>query len=128
MPDDRPAALGPSAALALDFLDAMGARRLEEATAMTAPGFAMVFPGGRVFTEWKDLLAWAAPRYRRIAKRIERVEEAPGAVYVSGTLEGERPDGTPFSGVRFIDRFEFSGGRITRQEVWNDLGEAGIGR
>lgn len=113
--------------LALAFLDAMGARRLEEASAMTAPGFEMVFPGGAIFTGWAELLAWAAPRYRRIAKRIERVEEATGdgraVVYVLGTLEGERPDGTPFAGVRFIDRFEIAGGRIARQEVWNDLGE-----
>jgi hypothetical protein len=126
MPDTSPAALGPDAKLALAFLDAMGARRLEEATAMTAPGFVMVFPGGKVFTDWPALLAWAAPRYRRIEKVIERVEEAPGAVYVSGTLQGERPDGAPFAGVRFIDRFEVAGGQILRQEVWNDLGELGI--
>lgn len=126
MPDTAPAAPGPNARLALDFLDAMGARRLEEATAMTVPGFEMVFPGGRAFTDWPALLAWAAPRYRRIEKVIERVEEAPGAVYISGSLQGERPDGTPFAGIRFIDRFEVAGGRILRQEVWNDLGELGI--
>ena len=124
MPDTSHA--GTDASLALAFLDAMGARRLEEATAMTAPGFAMVFPGGKVFSDWPALLAWAAPRYRSIAKTIERVEEAPGAVYVSGTLHGERPDGTPFADVRFIDRFEVAGGKILRQEVWNDLGELGV--
>jgi hypothetical protein len=43
------------------------------------------------------------------------------AVYVYGTLEGERLDGTPISGVRFIDRLTFHAGRIVQQDVWNDL-------
>jgi hypothetical protein len=44
-------------------------------------------------------------------------------VYCSGTLEGVWLDGSAFSGIRFIDRFEVAGGRIVRQDVWNDLGE-----
>jgi hypothetical protein len=32
-------------------------------------------------------------------------------------------DGTAFSGIRFIDRFEVAGGLIRRQDVWNDLAE-----
>ena len=88
----------------------------------------MLFPGAARFTRFEDLIAWGAARYARIAKKIDRVEEAPGpdgavAVYVSGTLYGECPDGTPFEGVRFIDRFEVRGGRIAAQEVWNDLAE-----
>lgn len=122
------AAPQPPAELCLDFLAAMGARELDRATAMTAEGFAMIFPGGQEFTNWDGLLAWAAPRYCSIAKRIDRVEEAPlgetVAVYISGTLAGERPDGTPFEGIRFIDRFETRAGKILRQEVWNDMGES----
>jgi 4-oxalocrotonate tautomerase family enzyme len=38
-----------------------------------------------------------------------------------GHLHGEWPDGTAFEGVRFIDRFEIRAGRLTRQDVWNDL-------
>ena len=48
------------------------------------------------------------------------------AVYVTGTLHGERPDGTPFEGIRFIDRFEVKAGKILKQDVWNDLAEAGV--
>ena len=119
----------PPAQLCLDFLDAMGGRDLDRATSMISDDFEMVFPGPARFTEFADLMAWAAPRYRSIAKRIDRVEEAPlgkvVAVYVTGTLYGEKPDGTPFESIRFIDRFEVKGGLITRQEVWNDLAEAG---
>ena len=75
-----------------------------------------------------ELVEWAAPRYRSVAKIIERVEEAPMgdyvAVWVTGTLHGERLDGSAFEGIRFVDRFEVRGGAISRQEVWNDLGES----
>ena len=120
----------PPAQLCLDFLDALGARDLERATAMIAEGFEMTFPGPARFTAFAELMAWAAPRYRSIAKKIERVEEAPTGetvgVYVTGTLHGEKPDGSPFEGIRFIDRFEVRAGKITRQEVWNDMAEAGV--
>ena len=45
------------------------------------------------------------------------------AVYVSGTLSGEWPDGAAFTGIRFIDRFEVERGLIRCQDVWNDLAE-----
>jgi hypothetical protein len=44
-------------------------------------------------------------------------------VYCFGTLYGEWSDGTPFSGVRFIDRFTIKDGLLTDQRVWNDLAE-----
>ena len=120
----------PPAQLCLDFLDALGGRDLERAKAMVSEGFAMTFPGPAKFTDFADLLAWSAPRYRSIAKKIDRVDEAPlgetVGVYVTGTLYGEKPDGTPFQGIRFIDRFEVQAGRILRQEVWNDMAEAGV--
>lgn len=120
----------PPAQLCLDFLDALGSRDLETAERLTSDGFEMIFPGPARFTDFSDLMTWAAPRYRSIAKRIDRVDEAPlgavVAVYVTGTLYGEKPDGTPFEGIRFIDRFEVKAGLITRQEVWNDLAETGV--
>lgn len=122
-----PAAV-PPAELCLNFLSAQGAREIDRAMALCAREFRMTFPGGAEFTEISDLAAWGAARYRRIAKDIERVEESlmgeRAAVYVSGTLNGERPDGTRFSGIRFVDRFEVADGRIVRQEVWNDMGES----
>ena len=121
------ASVPPPARTCLDFLDAVGARDLKRASAMTGAEFRMVFPGGQVFTEFDALLAWAAGRYRSIAKTIDRVEEAPlgerVAVYISGTLSGERPDGAEFKDIRFMDRFEVKSGLILRQEVWNDLAE-----
>ena len=44
-------------------------------------------------------------------------------VYNSGTLYGEWPDGTPFEGNRYIDRFEVRDGKIVKMEVWNDSAE-----
>ncbi len=41
--------------------------------------------------------------------------------------QGRWPDGRPFEGVRFMDRFEVAGGLVRRQEVWNDLAEARAG-
>ena len=117
----------PATDLCRAFLDAAGQRDIDAATALTGAGFTMTFPGGVRFTRFSELLDWGASRYRCIAKTIERVEEAPFgprvAVYVSGTLSGEWPDGAPFTGIRFIDRFEVEHGRICSQEVWNDLAE-----
>lgn len=118
----------PPAELCLDFLDAQGNRDLDRARAMCAPDFEMVFPGPARFTEFQDLIAWAAPRYQSVAKIIERVEEAPHGetvgVWITGTLYGKRLDGSDFEGIRFVDRFEVRAGRIERQDVWNDLAES----
>jgi hypothetical protein len=46
-------------------------------------------------------------------------------VYVYGTLAGQALDGSPFDGVRFIDRFALDDGLIVSQMVWNDLAEVG---
>jgi hypothetical protein len=89
----------------------------------------MIFPGGVRMTRLQELVDWAAPRYRFVTKSYQGVEalQSPGAetiVYCRGTLSGEWPDGTPFSDIRFIDRFEIIQGRLTRQEVWNDIAES----
>ena len=118
----------PPAELCLEFLDLQGSRKLDAARALCAPDFEMVFPGPARFTAFEDLIAWAAPRYKGVAKTVERVEEAPlgarVAVWVTGTLHGVRLDGSDFEGIRFVDRFEVEGDRIVRQEVWNDLAES----
>ena len=112
------------------FLETMEARDLTAARAMLAPGFAMTFPGGARFATLEDLIAWARPRYQWVRKRYERFDEAPGAepgeqiVYCYGTLQGVWPDGTPFEGIRFIDRFAIRDGKLADQLVWNDLAEA----
>lgn len=106
------------------FLRAMEARDLEAAAALLAPSFTMTFPGGVEMQRLEDLVAWSRPRYRSIRKAFDRVEDAGTAVWVSGTLAGEWPDGRAFEGIRYVDRFELQDGLIVRQEVWNDMGEA----
>ena len=106
------------------YLAAMEARDLPVARAHLAPSFAMTFPGGIRMTALEDLIAWSAPRYRFVRKTYERFDAWGDLCYCFGTLVGEWPDGTPFSGIRFIDRFELANGLILRQDVWNDMGEA----
>ena len=109
------------------FLAAMEARELERAQALLAPGFRMVFPGTGPMHSLSELTAWASGRYQRVAKDILRVEtlsDGPkSTIFVSGTLYGAWSDGTPFQGIRFIDRFEVESGLITAQDVWNDIAE-----
>ncbi|TVR08825.1 MAG: DUF4440 domain-containing protein [Salinarimonadaceae bacterium] len=109
------------------FLDAMQERDLDRACAFLAPDFAMTFPGDARMTRLEDLVAFSASRYRSVRKTYERFDVAPGGeraiVYCFGTLSGEWPDGTPFSDVRFIDRFEIEKGAIVRQQVWNDIAD-----
>jgi len=109
------------------FLDAMERRDLAAARAFLADDFAMLFPGGARFSRLEDLGAHGAGRYRWVKKRIERFDEAHEegcmVVYCFGTLYGEWPDGRPFEGIRFIDRFVARAGKLADQKVWNDLGE-----
>jgi hypothetical protein len=116
------------AAIVQAYLAAMEARDLPAARAHLAPGFAMTFPGGVRLDSLEALVAWSAPRYRFVRKTYERFDAMPGLVYCFGTLHGEWPDGTPFAGIRFIDRFELEGRLIRRQDVWNDMGEARAAR
>lgn len=116
------------AALVRRFLEAMQARDLVAARACLHPEFRMTFPGDMGMTTLEELIAWSAPRYRGVAKRFEAFDVSEGpdgraVVHTHGTLHGTWLDGTPFEGIRFIDRFELEGGRIVRQQVWNDMAE-----
>lgn len=108
-----------------NFLEAMEARDIARAASFVDERFVMEFPGSGEMHRLEELVAWAADRYRFVRKRIAAVETCDGngvtAVFCHGELDGEWPDGTPFAGVRFIDRFELRHGRIVRQQVWNDL-------
>lgn len=110
------------------YLGAMERRDLAAAQALLAPGFAMQFPGAPEMTTLDELIDWSKPRYKFVTKTYERFdamqsEGAAAIVYCFGTLSGEWLDGVEFSGIRFIDRFELEGGKITRQDVWNDMAE-----
>lgn len=118
----------PSASqIVQDYLAAMERRDLAAASRYLADNFTMTFPGGILFTRLEKLVAWAKGRYRKAVKSYEAVDEVPapaGAiVYCFGTLYGEWLDGTPFEGIRFIDRFTVSNGLIDDQRVWNDMAE-----
>jgi hypothetical protein len=114
--------------IARAFLAAIEARDLQAAKALVAPGFTMVFPGNKRHQSLEALFSSSNSRYRKVCKTIEGfdVMEELGrtVVYCYGTLYGEWPDGAPFDGIRFIDRFEIVDGCITAQAVWNDSGEA----
>lgn len=110
------------------FLSHMEARDLEAARQLLDNDFLMVFPGGKTMTSLEELVAWSKPRYRFVRKTYAAWDashaETHEVIHCHGTLSGEWTDGTPFEGIRFIDRFEVSKGRILKQDVWNDMGEA----
>jgi phenylpyruvate tautomerase PptA (4-oxalocrotonate tautomerase family) len=122
------AAVPDAAGIVRAFLAAMEARDLVTAAAFLAPEFSMTFPGGVRFTALADLVERGKTRYRFVRKSFDGFDEAVGddatVVFCRGTLAGEWPDGAPFSGIRFIDRFTVRGGKLVDQMVWNDLAEA----
>jgi hypothetical protein len=99
----------------------------------TAPGLRIRFTGNRPMNDPADTTAFNKARYRWVKKRIERTETVarpPGApadegdvVYSLGTLYGEWPDGTPFEGNRYVDRYVVKDGLIVQMDVWNDSAE-----
>jgi 4-oxalocrotonate tautomerase family enzyme len=109
------------------FLGAMERRDLEEASHHLGVGFSMQFPGAAPMSRLQELVEWAAPRYKFVTKTYHGFDLAQGEdaaiVHCHGTLSGVWPDGEAFEGIRFIDRFEVTGGLITRQDVWNDIAE-----
>lgn len=111
--------------LALGFLAAMEARDLAAARQFLAPDFVMCFPGGPEMNRLEELVERSRHRYRSVAKGFDRIDEcwtqAGAVVYCSGSLHGTWNDGSSFSGIRFIDRFEVEDGLIRRQDVWNDM-------
>lgn len=118
-------ALPDAAATVRAFLDCMEARDLDRAARFLGEEFSMTFPGAVRMHRLEELVEWARPRYCFVRKSYERFDAAGLVVYCFGTLSGEWNDGTAFEGIRFIDRFELEGGLIVRQDVWNDMGEAG---
>ena len=123
-----PAPARPDAAAVVQaYLAAMEARDLDTARAMLGDGFVMNFPDAPGLTTLEQLIEWSKPRYAFVKKTYDKVEAfqqgATAIVYSIGTLYGEWLDGTAFSGIRFIDRFEVTDGKITRQDVWNDMAE-----
>jgi ketosteroid isomerase-like protein len=109
------------------FLEASMRPDPEAAASFMAPDVRITFTGGRVFGHPREATAFNASRYRWVKKRILRNDVVRGEgetiVYNLGTLYGEWPDGAPFDGNRYIDRFVVRDGLIVSQDVWNDSAE-----
>ena len=94
-----------------------------------SPDLQIRFTGGRAMRDPAETSAFNATRYRWVKKRIERSDTVAGGtaeetiVYSLGTLHGEWPDGTPFEGNRYVDRYVVRQGLIVQMEVWNDSAE-----
>lgn len=109
-------------------------RNLADANAFLASDVEFVFPGNRKYRSLQEVVDASQTRYAWVRKtRIEyavaermATNESEYIITSIGTLYGERLDGAAFDGIRYIDVFTVRGGRILRQEVWNDLAEAGI--
>lgn len=118
--------LGAAGQVTWDFLMLFAQKRYGEANAFLAPGCRMLFPGGMVLTDCLQMTQRAGTIYRWVVKDFERIDEVAAAdgavVYNFGTLRGEWMDGSPLTGVRYIDRFLVKDGKIADQKVWNDLG------
>lgn len=122
-------ALPDPCAIVDQFLAHLAARDLQAAAGFLSDNAVLQFPGSPPMHTLEALIEWSIPRYRSIAKHMEGTEAFQSAgdasiVFCRGTLSGQWPDGSPFNNVRFVDRFELVNGKITRQDVWNDLAEA----
>lgn len=108
-----------------EYLTAMENRDIDTARRHLGDGFVMAFPGSGELGSLEELVAWSKDRYRFVKKSIDDIDVAFGMeeiiVFARGTLLGEWPDGSEFSGVRFIDRFVMRDEYLIRQDVWNDL-------
>jgi hypothetical protein len=103
------------------------------ASRYTAANMTIIFTGKRAMRAPAECTKFNASRYKWVKKSIERTdvvistpeEAARGetVVYSIGTLYGQWPDGTPFEGNRYVDRYVVTHGLITQMDVWNDSAE-----
>ena len=109
------------------FLEASMVPDPVKAATFVSPELKITFTGGRKYSHPRETAAFNAKRYKWVKKRFERTDVVPGTtetiVYNLGTLHGEWPDGTPFEGNRYVDRFVVRSGKIVQMDVWNDSAE-----
>jgi ketosteroid isomerase-like protein len=133
MPSSQTALAMPSeetsnaASIVERFLEASMVPDPETAARYISPDLAITFTGGRKFKHPSETAAFNASRYKWVKKNMQRIDVVPGAhetiVYSLGMLYGEWPDGTPFEGNRYVDRFVVRDGKIVQMDVWNDSAE-----
>jgi SnoaL-like domain len=116
-----------AAAVVEAFLHASMVPDPQTAARYIADDLAITFTGGRKYHHPRETAAFNARRYKWVKKKMERTDVVPGeretVVYNLGTLYGEWPDGTPFEGNRYVDRFVVRSGKIVQMDVWNDSAE-----
>lgn len=116
-----------AAAIVESFLVASMVPDPETAARYISPELAITFTGGRKYSHPRETTAFNAGRYKWVKKQMQRTDVVAGEgetiVYNLGTLYGEWPDGTPFEGNRYVDRFVVRGGKIVQMDVWNDSAE-----
>jgi ketosteroid isomerase-like protein len=94
-----------------------------------APELEIRFTGNRLMHDPAEATAFNRGRYKWVKKKFGPTHIAAGGtpeetvVYQTGTLYGEWPDGTPFEGNRYVDRYVVRHGKIVKMEVWNDSAE-----
>ncbi len=124
--------LHPAAALVAELLDATMVPDPDTAATFMAPGAVITFTGGVRFAHPREIAEYNRDRYKWVKKSYGAFDVAEGendtVVYSLGTLYGEWPDGTPFEGTRYIDRFVVKDGSVTRWDVWNDSAERILSR
>jgi ketosteroid isomerase-like protein len=102
----------------------------DSARQFCAPGMEIRFTGNRLMHDPAEATAFNRSRYKWVKKKFgpthvaEEGTEDQTVVYQTGTLYGEWPDGTPFEGNRYVDRYVVRRGKIVRMEVWNDSAES----
>jgi hypothetical protein len=103
--------------------DPVGAR------AFVSPEMRIRFTGAREMQDPAECTSFNTGRYAWVKKRFEQTDVvatpdgADAIVYNIGTLYGEWPDGTPFEGNRYVDRYVVRQGKIVQMDVWNDSAE-----
>ena len=109
------------------FLHASMVPDPQTAARYIADDLKITFTGGRKYRHPRETTAFNAKRYKWVKKKMERSDVVEGLgetiVYNLGTLYGEWPDGTPFEGNRYVDRFVVRDGKIVQMDVWNDSAE-----
>ena len=130
MPDDQRSTTQIDARRVVEeFLEASMVPDPVRARTYMAPDVRITFTGGRKFNDPAGTAAFNAARYRAVKKKFERTDVVAGGtdeetiVYNTGTLYGEWPNGDPFEGNRYVDRFVVRRGKIVRMDVWNDSAE-----
>ena len=121
--------MNPAAKIVEEYLRLLMIPDPEAARRYIGPELEIRFTGNRLMREPAECAAFNAQRYKWVKKKFGPTHVAEGGtadetvVYQTGTLHGEWPDGRPFEGNRYVDRYVLRRGKIVRMEVWNDSAE-----